>query len=46
MQQAGRISDRTAFFLTGEVVEYGSTKDIFFNPRDQRTEAYISGRFG
>jgi len=46
MQQAGRISDRTAFFLTGEVVEYGSTKDIFFNPRDRRTEAYISGRFG
>ncbi len=46
MQQAGRISDRTAFFLTGEIVEYGSTKDIFFNPADGRTEAYISGRFG
>ena len=46
MQQAGRISDHTAFFLTGEIVEFGSTKDIFFNPRDSRTEAYISGRFG
>ena len=46
MQQAGRISDHTAFFLTGEIVEFGSTKDIFFNPRDTRTEAYISGRFG
>jgi phosphate transport system ATP-binding protein len=46
MQQAGRVSDRTGFFLNGELVEYGSTKDIFFNPRDQRTENYISGRFG
>ncbi len=46
MQQAGRISDRTAFFLHGELVEYSSTKDIFFNPGDPRTENYISGRFG
>jgi phosphate transport system ATP-binding protein len=46
MQQAGRVSDRTAFFLHGEIVEYAPTKDIFFNPRDQRTENYISGRFG
>ncbi len=46
MQQAGRISDNTAFFLNGVVVEDGLTKDIFFNPKDERTEAYISGRFG
>lgn len=46
MHQAGRISDNTAFFLSGDVVEVGSTKDIFFNPKDERTEAYISGRFG
>jgi len=51
MQQAGRISDRTAFFMVDEtrsgfLVEYGDTKEIFFNPRDSRTEAYISGRFG
>ena len=46
MQQAGRISDETAFFLNGEVIEWGATKDIFFNPGDERTEAYISGRFG
>jgi len=46
MQQAGRISDTTGFFLHGELVEYAPTKEIFFNPRDQRTEAYISGRFG
>lgn len=46
MHQAGRISDNTAFFLTGVVVEVGATKDIFFNPKDERTEAYISGRFG
>ena len=46
MQQAGRISDRTAFFLTGEVVETGPTEEIFYNPQDKRTEDYISGRFG
>ncbi|MFP4382913.1 MAG: phosphate ABC transporter ATP-binding protein PstB [Spirochaetia bacterium] len=46
MQQAGRISDQTAFFLNGLVVETGDTKDIFFNPKDSRTEAYISGKFG
>jgi phosphate transport system ATP-binding protein len=46
MQQAGRVSDDTAFFLSGEMVEFGPTRDIFFNPRDKRTENYISGRFG
>jgi phosphate transport system ATP-binding protein len=46
MQQAARISDRTAFFLNGDLIEYGSTADIFFKPNDQRTENYISGRFG
>jgi phosphate transport system ATP-binding protein len=46
MQQAGRVSDSTGFFLHGELVEYAPTRDIFFNPRDERTENYISGRFG
>lgn len=46
MQQALRISDKTAFFLLGEVIEYGKTDDIFSNPRDKRTEDYITGRFG
>ncbi|MFW5826581.1 MAG: phosphate ABC transporter ATP-binding protein PstB [Alkalispirochaeta sp.] len=46
MQQAGRVSDQTAFFLNGWIIEAGDTKDIFFNPREERTEAYISGRFG
>jgi len=46
MQQAARISDMTAFFLNGEIVEFGSTEDIFSNPKDQRTEDYITGRFG
>jgi phosphate transport system ATP-binding protein len=46
MQQAGRVSDATGFFLHGELVEYAPTKEVFFNPKDQRTEAYISGRFG
>lgn len=46
MQQAARISDRTAFFLNGEVVEYDKTDVIFQTPADQRTEDYISGRFG
>ena len=46
MQQAGRIADKTAFFLNGEVIEYGKTEEIFYNPRDKRTEDYITGRFG
>lgn len=46
MQQAARISDDTAFFLVGEVVEFGNTEKIFSNPEDERTEAYITGRFG
>ena len=46
MQQAGRISDRTAFFLHGEVVEYDYTENIFSKPSDKRTEDYITGRFG
>lgn len=46
MQQAARISDKTAFFLNGEVIEYDTTNRIFSTPRDQRTEDYISGRFG
>ena len=46
MQQAARISDETAFFLNGEVVEFTDTKKMFTNPRDKRTEDYITGRFG
>lgn len=46
MQQALRISDRTAFFLLGEVVEYGETEQIFSMPKEKRTEDYITGRFG
>lgn len=46
MQQAGRIADKTAFFLNGEVIEYGKTEDIFTKPLDKRTEDYITGRFG
>lgn len=46
MQQAARISDKTAFFLNGEVIEYDKTDTIFSNPSDKRTEDYISGRFG
>jgi len=46
MQQAARVSDDTAFFLMGEVVEFDKTKNIFSNPRDRRTEDYITGRFG
>ena len=46
MQQALRISDRTAFFLLGEVVEYGETEQIFSMPKEKRTEEYITGRFG
>ena len=46
MQQAVRVSDYTAFFLLGELVEYGITDEIFSTPRDKRTEDYITGRFG
>ena len=46
MQQAVRISDRTAFFLLGELVEYGDTEKMFSDPVDKRTEDYITGRFG
>lgn len=46
MQQAARVSDDTAFFLSGRVMEYGSTRDIFTRPRDTKTRDYISGRFG
>lgn len=46
MQQAGRVSDMTAFLLTGDLVEYAPTKQLFVTPRDERTERYISGRFG
>jgi phosphate transport system ATP-binding protein len=46
MQQAARVSDHTAFFLQGELVEFGPTVQIFTNPRDKRTEDYITGRFG
>ena len=46
MQQAVRISDQTAFFLLGDLVEFGKTEDIFSQPRDKRTEDYITGRFG
>ena len=45
MQQAARISDKTAFFLLGEVIEYNNTGELFANPRDERTESYITGRF-
>jgi len=46
MQQAARVSDKTAFFLLGELVEFGDTEQIFSNPQDKRTEDYITGRFG
>ncbi len=46
MQQAVRISDNTAFFLLGDLVEYGKTDDIFSNPKNKKTENYITGRFG
>jgi phosphate transport system ATP-binding protein len=46
MQQAGRISDKTAFFLSGEVIEYGDTEQIFNKPKNKKTEDYITGRFG
>jgi len=46
MQQAARVSDYTGFMLLGELVEFGVTKELFTTPRDPRTEAYITGRFG
>ncbi|MFP3974960.1 MAG: phosphate ABC transporter ATP-binding protein PstB [Chloroflexota bacterium] len=46
MQQAARVSDKTGFFLMGEIIEYGSTDEIFSRPKDKRTEDYITGRFG
>ena len=46
MQQATRVSDKTAFFLMGHVIEYGDTEMIFSMPKDKRTEDYITGRFG
>ena len=46
MHQAARVSGRTAFFLLGELVEFGDTREVFTNPKDKRTEDYISGRFG
>jgi len=46
MQQAARVSGHTAFFLMGELIEFGKTEDIFTKPKDSRTEAYITGRFG
>ncbi|HIV67513.1 MAG TPA: phosphate ABC transporter ATP-binding protein, partial [Candidatus Butyricicoccus stercorigallinarum] len=46
MQQATRVSDKTAFFLLGEVIEFEKTEELFSMPKDQRTENYITGRFG
>jgi len=46
MQQAARVSDYAGFFLLGEMIEFGRTQDIFTAPKDKRTEAYITGRFG
>jgi len=46
MHQASRVSNKTAFFLLGEIIEFGNTREIFTHPRDKRTEDYISGRFG
>jgi phosphate transport system ATP-binding protein len=46
MHQAARVSSKTAFFLLGDLIEYNNTKEVFTNPRDKRTEDYISGRFG
>ncbi len=46
MQQAARVSDWVGFFLLGELIEYGATANVFTNPRDARTEKYITGRFG
>jgi len=46
IQQAARVADRTVFLLLGELVEVGQTSDMFTNPKDPRTESFISGRFG
>ena len=46
MQQALRISDKTAFFLLGELIEYDDTQKLFYQPKEKRTEDYITGRFG
>jgi len=46
MQQASRISDKTAFFLLGELIEYGKTSNLFTKPQNNKTEQYITGRFG
>jgi phosphate transport system ATP-binding protein len=46
MQQAARVSERTGFFLLGELIEFGTTKELFTTPRDPKTEDYITGRFG
>jgi len=46
MQQAARISDYTGFFFLGRLIEFGPTRSLFTTPRDERTEAYITGRFG
>jgi phosphate transport system ATP-binding protein len=46
MQQAARCSDRTAFFYLGRLIEYADTRNIFTNPANPQTEAYVSGRFG
>ena len=46
MQQAARISDKTAFFLLGELIEYDDTQTLFYQPKEKRTEDYITGRFG
>ena len=46
MQQAARVSQKTAFFHLGRLVEQGDTDEIFTNPRDERTQGYITGRFG
>ena len=46
LQQAARVSDRTAFFYLGHLIEEGETRRVFTSPREQRTEAYITGRFG
>jgi phosphate transport system ATP-binding protein len=46
MQQASRCSDRTAFFYMGKLIEFGDTRNMFTNPSNPQTEAYVSGRFG
>jgi len=46
MQQAARVSDFTGYFLLGELVEFGETTEIFTNPKDSRTEDYLTGRYG